>query len=304
MTTRPYTETLSDNLKHSLSVAMSGYHIERLRRHLPAACRAIGGQPYTGINREEIDEMDKIVLSEDITTTNEKLAMKLKDRAPLSKSHAPFIKSGCIIFPGEFCDTYIPFKTEGKRVYFECYALGDVYTQGKMRISFRGYISPGTGQLIYDVPEKIIYDASKKGKIKLTDQERKIAEWAVEQMDENSQHLAMQMLILWQLINTMLEAEDRQRDGGEGKPYSAVRRANTKKGRGTQVVFLDQVTIERGRDSLIKVHKGAIMNRYTDVWSVRGHIRHYKSGKEIWIEPYEKGPERGKKKPKAKEYRI
>ena len=39
-------------------------------------------------------------------------------------------------------------------------------------------------------------------------------------------------------------------------------------------------------------------------WSVRGHYRHYKSGKVVFIKNYEKGKEKGKVKPKGKTYTI
>lgn len=39
-------------------------------------------------------------------------------------------------------------------------------------------------------------------------------------------------------------------------------------------------------------------------WSVRGHYRHYKSGKVIFIQNYKKGKERDSKEPKDKTYNI
>lgn len=39
-------------------------------------------------------------------------------------------------------------------------------------------------------------------------------------------------------------------------------------------------------------------------WSVRGHYRHYKSGKVVFIKNYEKGKEKGKVKPKDKTYTV
>ena len=39
-------------------------------------------------------------------------------------------------------------------------------------------------------------------------------------------------------------------------------------------------------------------------WDVRGHYRHYKSGKVVFIKNYEKGKEKGKVKPKDKTYTI
>lgn len=39
-------------------------------------------------------------------------------------------------------------------------------------------------------------------------------------------------------------------------------------------------------------------------WSARGHYRHYKSGKVIFVENYKKGKERENKKPKNKTYTV
>ena len=46
------------------------------------------------------------------------------------------------------------------------------------------------------------------------------------------------------------------------------------------------------------------IKRRTNVWMVSGHLRHYKSGKVIFISSYPKGPERDKKKPKKKDYDL
>ena len=39
-------------------------------------------------------------------------------------------------------------------------------------------------------------------------------------------------------------------------------------------------------------------------WSVRGHYRHYKSGKVVFVKNYEKGKEKGKINPKDKFYGV
>lgn len=38
--------------------------------------------------------------------------------------------------------------------------------------------------------------------------------------------------------------------------------------------------------------------RVAECWSVRGHYRHYKSGKVVYIKPFEKGTNKGKIVPK------
>lgn len=40
--------------------------------------------------------------------------------------------------------------------------------------------------------------------------------------------------------------------------------------------------------------KGKEFIRYTNVWGVIGHVRHYKNGKTVYIKPYEKGKDRNK----------
>ena len=40
------------------------------------------------------------------------------------------------------------------------------------------------------------------------------------------------------------------------------------------------------------------------MWGVRGHYRHYKSGKTVWINPYRKGIRRNDKEPVPKTYII
>ena len=39
-------------------------------------------------------------------------------------------------------------------------------------------------------------------------------------------------------------------------------------------------------------------------WSVRGHYRHYKSGKVIFVKEHEKGKQRGKEKPRDRTYTV
>lgn len=55
----------------------------------------------------------------------------------------------------------------------------------------------------------------------------------------------------------------------------------------------------------IITHKEKLKRNITcDEWGVRGHMRHYQSGKVIFIIPYTKGKNRGKGKQKDKIYKI
>lgn len=53
-----------------------------------------------------------------------------------------------------------------------------------------------------------------------------------------------------------------------------------------------------------EVTKEKTIKRHTNVWMVSGHLRHYKSGKVIFISSYPKGPERDKNTPKKREYDL
>lgn len=67
------------------------------------------------------------------------------------------------------------------------------------------------------------------------------------------------------------------------------------------------VTVTVGDKSHLQtstVNQKKTIRRLVDVWSVRGHIRHYKSGKEIYIHPYQKGRNRATEKPQPKTYII
>ena len=71
-----------------------------------------------------------------------------------------------------------------------------------------------------------------------------------------------------------------------------------------EVVIGKGIKISQGEDSKIKIQKGVVVNRHTDVWGVAGHMRHYKNGRTVYIKPYKKGPGRETKVPEGKTYKI
>lgn len=70
-----------------------------------------------------------------------------------------------------------------------------------------------------------------------------------------------------------------------------------------QVFYLGKFKIKKGENSQIRTRSGIIVRR-TDVWNVIGHLRHYKSGKVIYIAPYKKGPGRNEHDPEKTTYKI
>lgn len=81
-----------------------------------------------------------------------------------------------------------------------------------------------------------------------------------------------------------------------------VERKDRKTGK-RRVIFLGGPTLTCAKNTKLRFKNGTI-ERHTMVWGVRGHWRHYKDGRVIYIRPYEKGPERGKAQKAAKEYRV
>jgi len=69
-------------------------------------------------------------------------------------------------------------------------------------------------------------------------------------------------------------------------------------------VIIDAIKIRKGKNSKIRINKGVIMFRRIDVWGVSGHMRHYKNGKTVYINPYKKGPARLIKDPAPKTYKV
>lgn len=89
--------------------------------------------------------------------------------------------------------------------------------------------------------------------------------------------------------------------GSEDQPFKVVRKSRKNKRR--KIVFIGGPVIECAENSGIKIQRGKIV-RHVQAWTVRGHYRHYRSGKVVYIKPYEKGPEKGNILPEAKEYRA
>ena len=63
-----------------------------------------------------------------------------------------------------------------------------------------------------------------------------------------------------------------------------------------RTVVLNGVSILTQQDNIMKKLRSRKIHRVTQSWSVRGHYRHYRSGKCIYVAPYIKG--KGKKMPK------
>lgn len=299
------------DIKHSTdpfnSLYQTGFKLKQIRSLFPLACRKMGVAEFKPMGMDEIMELDRIVLDGDITDVCIETGHKLEGMGvPLSANWFPFLEEGVIVFNDKGVTTYVCWISSKGQAYVEVYSVEKHYTQGKPELSYRMTLNDyGNSSLEqrYDSREHIILDAVRAGKISVDSKDAEMIESAVNQIHEMSKSMATSFMSLFRIINSMLEADDKESHGTK-KPYSTVLRANKKKGLATRIVYLDHITVTPGKNSRIKIHRGGIMNRHTDVWGVRGHERHYKSGRVIWIAPYEKGPERGNKRRDPKEYRL
>lgn len=70
-----------------------------------------------------------------------------------------------------------------------------------------------------------------------------------------------------------------------------------------KVYLLDEI-VEYVNENGLTDSKNGTHKINCPCWSVRGHYRHYKSGKVIFVENYKKGKERENKEPKSKTYIV
>lgn len=70
-----------------------------------------------------------------------------------------------------------------------------------------------------------------------------------------------------------------------------------------KIYLLDEI-IDYATEEVHTLHSSATHKINCPCWSVRGHFRHYKSGKVIFVKDYKKGKKRDKMKPIDKTYII
>ena len=108
-------------------------------------------------------------------------------------------------------------------------------------------------------------------------------------------------LKVFKVLNAKIRDSYSPREVSSSGRKLTVERKDRKTGK-RRVIFLGGPTLTCKSGTKLKFKNGTIQ-RHTMVWGVRGHYRHYKDGKVVYIRPYEKGPERGKTPKTAKEYR-
>lgn len=115
-----------------------------------------------------------------------------------------------------------------------------------------------------------------------------------------------QVISTFASINFLLEKNQRTRDNIEKSKHQVkvIKDIDKNKKLDRKIIALeDGIEIKMALPNEADNGMGdKTIKRQTGAWMVSGHLRHYKSGKVIFIEPYSKGPEKDNMKISKKEY--
>lgn len=89
----------------------------------------------------------------------------------------------------------------------------------------------------------------------------------------------------------------------KGAKIFNTQKVESKRNRENKIYLLDEI-VDYVNENGLTIAKSGNRAITCPCWDVRGHYRHYKSGKVVFIKNYEKGKEKGKVKPKDKTYTI
>lgn len=92
-------------------------------------------------------------------------------------------------------------------------------------------------------------------------------------------------------------ARSRNGDNPSGKSFQ-------KQADSVQVISLNSLRFKTANKKVANMLKSKKVHRMAESWSVRGHYRHYKSGKVIFIESFEKGKNRKQAPQKKTKYKL
>lgn len=95
------------------------------------------------------------------------------------------------------------------------------------------------------------------------------------------------------------ERHTRSHNENDSSSKSFQKRADS-----VQVISLNSLRFKTANKKVASMLKSKKVHRMTESWSVRGHYRHYKSGKVIFIESFEKGKNRKQASQKKTKYKL
>ena len=92
--------------------------------------------------------------------------------------------------------------------------------------------------------------------------------------------------------------------GEEEQEVKEAKEKNSKKRPVQKSIVLNGVRIASSSEKLMRKISSKKRQRFVESWNVRGHYRHYKSGKTVYVKPYRKGKIDGKTETKTYEIRT
>lgn len=111
-------------------------------------------------------------------------------------------------------------------------------------------------------------------------------------------HIILRIMLY--IMNTPREKSTKPKLPNEETERKENHRKSTKE---NKVHLLDEI-VEYVNENGLAINQNGTHKINCPCWSVRGHYRHYKSGKVIFVENYKKGKERENKEPKSKTYTV
>lgn len=108
------------------------------------------------------------------------------------------------------------------------------------------------------------------------------------------------------VLRTMLYIVKTPRERTERPKNTKIpntQKSESKVNRENKIYLLDEIVDYVNENGLCSIKNNSYKIK-CPCWSVRGHYRHYKNGKIVFIKNYEKGKQKGKIKPKDKTYTI
>lgn len=103
------------------------------------------------------------------------------------------------------------------------------------------------------------------------------------------------------IMNTPREVIEKQKQKINKKSENKKQANNATQ---NKIYLLDDIVNFVNKNNLTIKSTSGCKKITCDCWGVRGHYRHYKSGKVIFIKEYKKGKERENKEPKGKRYYV
>ena len=106
------------------------------------------------------------------------------------------------------------------------------------------------------------------------------------------------------LCNYIMSANREKVYKESNKNYKNNNNLTTSSIRTNKKVFLLDEIVEYVHDNNLLSKNKSTHNIQCDCWGVRGHYRHYKNGKVVFVKEYKKGKNRDKKEPQGKIYTV